>query len=377
MSLNRIVPCVVALALGPGVGAAVAHSRTSTFSEIAVAARSVTWRIRIRTADLAVPVGLSEGALPSVSVIAARAAAVGRYVSGRLGVYARAEPCQSFFDELTPAPEAPEPTVALTLRFDCSQRVEALRLRYDLFFDLDDLHSGFVKLVLDADRVTTTIFRSGMREISVQRPVSPWASAHDYLVLGLEHIFTGTDHLAFLAALLLAVGLSRRSGPGVAPLAASSGAAVVGTLKLVSAFTVAHSLTLIASALRPGLLPTFWVEPAIALSVAYVAVENLTRRQPRRRWVLVFAFGLVHGFGFASVLAEIGLPDQGLLLSLLSFNLGVELGQLAVVAVTLPVLLLFARRNPHGFEQAAVTAGSALLGVAGLTWFVIRVVALL
>jgi hypothetical protein len=144
-------------------------------------------------------------------------------------------------------------------------------------------------------------------------------------------------------------------------------------LKIVTAFTVAHSITLIASTLRPGLLPTAWVEPAIALSIAYVALENLLARAPGRRWPIVFLFGLVHGLGFSSVLREVGLPARGLVASLLAFNLGVELGQLAVVSLLLPPLLLLARHRPFPFRRWGLRGGSAALALAGVVWFVLRV----
>ena len=120
------------------------------------------------------------------------------------------------------------------------------------------------------------------------------------------------------------------------------------------------------------MLSTRWVEPAIAFSVAYVGFENLVPRAPRGRWLLVFGFGLVHGLGFASVLREIGLPRRGLMLSLLSFNLGVELGQLLVVGLALPDRTAWARRSPRAFERWGLGLGSAIIGVFGTIWLVLR-----
>ena len=138
---------------------------------------------------------------------------------------------------------------------------------------------------------------------------------------------------------------------------------------------MAHSLTLITQVLHPGWLSTRWVEPAIALSVAYVGFENLVARAPYGRWLLVFGFGLVHGLGFASVLREIGLPRRGLVLSLLSFNLGVELGQLLVVALVLPLVVASARRAPRLFERWGLQLGSGLIGAFGTIWLVARLAA--
>ncbi len=124
-------------------------------------------------------------------------------------------------------------------------------------------------------------------------------------------------------------------------------------------------------------LPGRWVESAIALSIAYVAAENVLVREPRHRWMLAFGFGLVHGFGFAGVLAEIGLPQRGLLASLLSFNVGVELGQATIVALAFPVLHQLARRGARRWYRPAVLlAGSAIVFLFAMLWLVERAFAL-
>ena len=175
----------------------------------------------------------------------------------------------------------------------------------------------------------------------------------------MEHIFTGYDHLAFLFGLLL-VATSRGLRGGARYI-----------LGIVTAFTVAHSFTLIAAGLGWVRLPSRFVESAIALSIAYVAVENLAVREPKHRWLLTFFFGLVHGFGFASVLAEIGLPPSGVIPSLVSFNVGVELGQLTVVCAVAPILLWLVPR----YQQSARvrTFGSIVLFVLSTYWFFERV----
>jgi hydrogenase/urease accessory protein HupE len=170
---------------------------------------------------------------------------------------------------------------------------------------------------------------------------------------GVRHIWTGYDHLAFLLGLLLLGGSVR---------------ALVG---VVSAFTVAHSITLALAVLhvvsvRPGI-----VEPAIALSIAYVGIENLWAVDPSRRWRITFPFGLLHGFGFASALMELDLPTGRVWPALVAFNLGVELGQLTVLALVLPGIL-WARRSAW-FRTSGVRGLSVALSVAGCVWFVIRV----
>ncbi len=174
--------------------------------------------------------------------------------------------------------------------------------------------------------------------------------------LGVEHIWTGYDHLLFLLAVLLA-------GGGIWRLAG-----------IVTSFTIAHSVTLGAAATGLVHLPVAPVEAAIALSIVYVACENLLELGSDRRALVTFGFGLIHGFGFASLLAEAGLPAGGVFVPLLAFNLGVEAGQLAVVAVVVPMLAVLLR-GPHARRIRNVL--SVLIAIAGGLWAVERIAAML
>ncbi|MEO7576736.1 MAG: HupE/UreJ family protein [Massilia sp.] len=182
-------------------------------------------------------------------------------------------------------------------------------------------------------------------------------SAASFLRLGIEHILGGYDHLLFLAGLLLVCHRWRSA------------------LWIVTAFTLAHSITLALAGLGIVAVPSRLVEAAIAATIVYVGVDNLLRgrdgREPGARWLLTFVFGLLHGLGFASALAGIGLP-RGMqsVVPLLSFNIGVELGQLAVAAVALP-LLFWLRRSPR-FLKWGVPALSAMVALAGVFWLLQR-----
>lgn len=173
-----------------------------------------------------------------------------------------------------------------------------------------------------------------------------------FLQLGLEHILTGYDHLAFLAGLLLGARNLR------------------AMLLIITSFTLAHSITLSAAALGWIALPAAVVEPAIAASIVWVGVENFLKPNDKR-YRLTFALGLIHGFGFAGLLGDLGLPKDGLILALVSFNLGIEVGQGAIAALILP-LLLYLRRYAW-FERRVLPLGSALVAIAGLVWFIQRV----
>ncbi len=274
-----------------------------------------------------------------------------RYVLERVHVEAHGAPCAadpptaadlSFVDKLDGF------FTAARFVFRCPRAVDQATMRYDLFFDLDPRHQGMARVAFAGDGDgREQVFRADARTLVLRRDLSVWDHVRDYLLLGVEHIFTGYDHIAFLFGLLVIAG---RDG-------VRRGARKI--LGVVSAFTLAHSVTLIASALGAVSVSPRIVEPAIALSIAYVGVENLVSPAPRFRWLLTFGFGLVHGFGFASVLRDYPLPEKGLLLSLVSFNVGVEIGQLAVVAAVLPLLGLIARRERlRGWEPAAGGAGA-------------------
>ena len=181
------------------------------------------------------------------------------------------------------------------------------------------------------------------------------ASFRAMLRMGVEHIVTGYDHLAFLIALVL-VGGRPRSLVGV-----------------VTAFTVAHSLTLGLAALHLFAPSPRFVEPAIALSIAYVAIENFFVKDASRRWRITFPFGLVHGFGFASALAALDLPRARVPAALLAFNLGVEAGQLAVLAA-IAAPLYFVRKSPW-FRDRGVKLASGALAAAGLVLFAVHLAA--
>jgi hydrogenase/urease accessory protein HupE len=203
----------------------------------------------------------------------------------------------------------------------------------------------------DAQAVTILLQPGWRSEAAKDR-----ASVPGFLTLGLKHILTGYDHLLFLLALLV---VTRH---------------FVSSLKIITCFTLAHSITLAMATFNVVVFPSRLVEPLIAASIIYVGVENLVRHgQPSGRWLLTFGFGLVHGLGFASVLREMGLGESagGVLVPLFSFNLGVELGQLLVAALVLALLRKL--RNKPLFAARVATACSAAVAGLGGYWLFERV----
>ncbi len=171
-----------------------------------------------------------------------------------------------------------------------------------------------------------------------------------FFSLGVEHIFLGYDHILFLLSLLM-VSRFRE------------------LVKIVTSFTVAHTITLMLATLDMVRLPSRLVESAIAATIVYVAVENFWVRETAHRWRLTFFCGLIHGFGFAGVLQELGLPAKGLVRSLVAFNCGVEVGQLIIVAALLPLVTLLARWR-YGEDARRVISG--LMALCGAGWLIDR-----
>lgn len=190
-----------------------------------------------------------------------------------------------------------------------------------------------------------------------------------YVQQGVWHIWSGYDHILFLMALLLPAVLLRVDGRWT-PVSTFR-AAAIAVVKTVTAFTAAHSITLTLAALGYIQVPSRLVESVIAASVLIAALNNVVPLfKIDRAWLMAFAFGLVHGLGFANVLFELGLPKQTLLLALVGFNVGVELGQLAIVAAFLPTA--FYLRGTTLYARAVMQAGSAAIMLMAAVWFVER-----
>ena len=197
----------------------------------------------------------------------------------------------------------------------------------------------------------------GDAPIDLSQPLlTPWQMAPKFFYAGVEHIMTGYDHLCFLLAVVL---WASRAWPVV---------------KIVTAFTVSHSITLSLAALQIVNLPSAWTEIAIALSIIYVALENFFTRKVDNRWRDTFFFGFIHGFGFASGLIELGVPQRAIVPALASFNIGVEIGQIGVVLVVIPLLVLIDRTFFEGERNLRlVQVCSGIIACFGAYWLLVRV----
>jgi hydrogenase/urease accessory protein HupE len=281
---------------------------------------------------------------------------------GRLAVSADGSPCAP---HLLAANLTEQDGLEIRGRYDCPKG--ARNVHFTLTF-LEELGAGHRHLVHadGASSVVAVCFR-GQEDFDVPAPSPPEGSKDaepgteprptpswvSFFTMGIEHILTGYDHLVFLFGLVLVGGRLR------------------GIIGVVTAFTLAHSITLALATLGIWAPSPRIVEPAIALSIAYVGVENFFVTTAERRWRITFPFGLIHGFGFAGALREIGLPRAEVPEALVLFNVGVETGQLAVLALILP--LIYGLRQFEWFRGRAVRVLSAAIAVAGLAWFVSRV----
>jgi hypothetical protein len=258
----------------------------------------------------------------------------------------------------------------LSLVAHCPGLDAGLKLHYSLFFDVDPSHRGLVQWIAPGGVAPQAlIFGTESAEQGLaMKPAGAWQTLRQYIVDGIWHIWIGYDHILFLLSLLLPAVLVRRNGKWEG--AAGFGGAVKEVLKVVTAFTLAHSITLTLAALQIISLPSRLVESTIALSVIFAALNNLRGTIESRRWVMAFVFGLIHGFGFASVLADLGLPQGALVLALVGFNGGVEIGQLAIVAVFLPIAFLI--RKTVFYRRGVLTVGSLFVAAVATWWFVQR-----
>lgn len=376
--LHRRCLALLALALTLLQAPAHAHKPSDSYLTLNVADSGVSGRWDIALRDLDVAIGLDadgDGAI-TWGEVRQRHTDIAAYATARLAVAADGRPCTlavgtQQIDEHTDGAYS-----VLPLKLACAGAPRTLTLNYTLFADLDPQHRGLLNLQAQGVAKTAILGPQAPSQSFVLSEASAWTQFVDYLRDGVWHIWIGFDHILFLLSLLLpAVGIwpllhaPRRHGAWQ-PVD-RFGQAIWDVLRIVTAFTVAHSITLTLATLGVLALPSRLVESAIAASVVLAALNNIWPVFHGRRWIVAFLFGLVHGFGFASVLADLGLPQGTLVLALLGFNVGVEAGQLAIVAVFLP--LAFALRRSWLYRRGVLLGGSCVIAAIAAAWMVERV----
>lgn len=366
-TMRRLIGSLLALAAAQ---AAAAHDSDFSLLHLRIEGARVvgTWEIHWRDARVAVGLPADPDTPAAVAELRPRSAAVRRLLEDGLALTSQQGDCPLQVADAFDVPADGRPVIRLALEARCPGEIAALTLDYRVLIALDPAHRGYFN-VEDARRTHVGVFADGQTRVTlaVDR-LDRWRSFRDYTREGVWHIWTGWDHALFLLALLLPAPLvreqgawrpRRRLGPTLREVAG-----------VVTAFTLAHSTTLVLAVIGPAALPSRPIETAIAGSVAVAAWNNLRPFLPGRTWLLAGGFGLLHGLGFAGALAALGLPRQARGVALLGFNVGVELGQLAIVAVVLP--LAFAVRKRVAYERLALGAGSLGIAWLALVWMLER-----
>jgi hypothetical protein len=333
------------------------------------------WDIALRDLDFALGLDANQDGAITWGEVKAKHAEIAAYALSRLAIGPATAPCPIVAGEQLVDNHSDGAYTVLRFTARCAAAPKFLEVGYRLFFDIDPSHRGLLNL--SANGAT----RAGI--FSADSPAQQFALADltwhaqfvDYLTEGVLHIWTGFDHILFLLSLLLPAVLVRSRVPGERWTAAPSFRfAFWDVFRVVTAFTVAHSITLSLAALGVVSLPSRLVESAIAASVVLAALNNVRPVVFGGRWIIAFLFGLIHGFGFASVLTDLGLPRESLLLALVAFNVGVEIGQLAIVAVFLPVA--YALRDTGFYRRGVLIGGSLAVAAIAAVWLAERAFAI-
>lgn len=366
--MKRLWLCIAALLLALPVSA---HKPSDSYLLIDTGSGATLagqWDIALRDLDHAIGLDADGNGEITWGELRAKHTDIAAYALARLALQADGQPCALKAGEQLVDSHTDGAYTVLRFEAACAAAPKQLQIEYRLFADLDPQHRGLLNLKSTAG-VRSAVFSP---QAAVQgfelAELGGFGAFTQYVVEGVWHIWIGFDHILFLLSLLLPAVLVWRL-KAWAPVERFADA-FFDVLKIVTSFTVAHSITLTLATLGLVSLPSRAVESTIAASVVLAALNNLFPLVHGRRWAVAFGFGLIHGFGFASVLADLGLPQGALALSLLGFNVGVELGQLAIVAVFLPVA--YALRRTRFYRWAVFVGGSALIALVSLGWFVDR-----
>jgi len=356
-------------------GGAQAHSGSTAYLQVQVEGSHLQLRAdyALRDLDDALGVDGNEDGELTWGELQAASPVLLAYLAPRFTIMGDASPCAL---EASPVVQVTEhadgPYAVFRFSAQCAGSPRQWQFGSTALFEYDATHRALLRWQQGAEfssaRLTPT---SNSLVLNGQRGALD--TLRNYLHEGLAHVWSGWDHMLFIAGLFLPAAL-RREGRGWQPVA-RLGPALADAVKLVTAFTIAHAITLCLTALGVVSLPTRLVESLVALSVLFAGFNNLVPLAGRRMlFALAWLFGLIHGTAIAGALLELGLPASGRLIALLGFNVGVEAAQLLLVGVLVP--LAFALRRWRGYVPAVLWPGSTLVALAGLIWFIHRAFAM-
>lgn len=340
------------------------HSLSDSYLELHFDDSVVTghWQIAVRDLELAIGVDSNSDGQVSWGELQRKERVMHAYAQSNLQIAREGTACAYTFGATMLSDLNAGMFVYLPLTGQCATS-GAVTLQYDLLFDIDSSHRG-IATVYEGERLHSLLFTPAQRNVTLAaQSASLLSHMKNFIVEGVWHIWIGLDHILFLVALLFPIVLGGKETrtqnlnyPGM----------LRAIFKVVTAFTVAHSITLILASLNIVSLPSRLVESLIALSVAISGLNIIVPLFRGRHWQIAFGFGLIHGFGFAGVLSDLSLPTAQYISGLLSFNLGVEIGQLVIVAVVVPLLLLLS--GPRSMRLATRACAGVCITAFGALW---------
>jgi hypothetical protein len=351
-----------------------AHATSDTYLRLELRERTLEgfWNVALRDLDAVLKLDRNGNRALSQAELDANRTQITTHMIAHLQVTADGVRCSAKGGSFEVNEAVKGAYLSLALSITCPDVPRKLSLEQTLFFGADagaGQHRGYLALSAGDQALTGVFTPDHTREQFEIGQINFVQSLLAFVGEGIRHILEGYDHILFLLALLLPSVLRREAGAWQ-PVH-NFREALSSVLKVVTAFTVAHSITLALAAFEVLRLPSRLVESVVAASVVLAALNNVFPIiRERGRWQVAFIFGLIHGFGFSSVLSELVLDRRGLLSSLLGFNLGVELGQLLIVLIFLP--LAFVLRASIGYRRVALGAGSFVVAIVAGIWLVER-----
>jgi hypothetical protein len=373
-----VTPCSRVIVLIAMLWSAFAHAHKPSDSYLTLrtapdrAEVTGQWDIALRDLEYALGIDGNGDGVITWGELRERQQAVQQYALAHLSVgrpdAKTTEPCPLDFNQLLIDEHVDGTYAVLRFRAVCAAVPEQIAVRYSLLFDVDPNHRGLLDVQSPRGNQAVVLSPAAPEFVTSATRSGRANALATFIREGVSHILQGYDHILFLITLLLPAVVLLRDGRWEPHTSLRD--AVLDVAKVVTAFTLAHSLTLSIAVLGWITLPSRFVESAIAFTVVLGALNNLYPIVTRRRWIAAFVFGLIHGFGFASVLADLGLQGADLGLALLGFNVGVESGQLGIVVLLIPAAYL--ARTTLFYRRVFMPAGAVLICALAGYWFVER-----
>ena len=379
----NLIRCLI-LFLSLWHGAAYAHKPSDSYLALSVQKNinhntaTGQWDIALRDFDYAIGLDANANSEITWQEVLNKQKEIYAYALARLSIKNNQATCSLLPKQLLIDHHTDGAYAVIQFNVNCKKEINNLNLNYTLFSDVDPSHRGLLKLdystvektgLNSKNYIKTAIFwpDNPTQSFTLSTP-KRFSEFKEYMLEGIWHIWIGFDHILFLISLLLPAVLVY-SAKTWQP-AQQFKTTFIDVLKVVTAFTIAHSITLTLATLQVIELPSRWVEAAIAASVILAALNNLFPYLLKRRWLAAFVFGLIHGFGFAAVLADLGLQQGALMVALVGFNVGVEIGQIAILSLFVPAAYVL--RKSKFYKLVIFNGGSILIIIIAAAWFIER-----